>query len=211
MNLDIDKLESELKKRLSYPYKWGLKQNDDLDKKTNFIYKISSFEELIIKIETSFSNLPEKDTIFNYSLNRWFNFWSARAVQSFFISHSRVKPAEFSKDKLKDFYIDDIPFDHKTSVYPRRFRLSYLAVKENPHSLIEWFYKNQSQQQRKHFANRLFVVVYSESGEHWKMKAELHLLKTFVENYLSSFDQDKLVKLSFDGKEILSDMIMVSR
>lgn len=211
MNFDIDKLEIELKKRLSYPYKWGLKQNDELDKKTNFIYKISSFEELIIKIETSFSNLPEKDTIFNYSLNRWFNFWSARAVQSFFISHSKVKPAEFSKDKLKDFYIDNIPFDHKTSVYPRNFRLSYLKVKENPDLLIEWFYKNQSQEQRKHFANRLFVVVYSESGEHWKMKADLNLLKTFVENYLNSFNQHKLVRLSFDGKEILSDLIMVSK
>ncbi|MCS7053845.1 MAG: hypothetical protein NZM09_08930, partial [Ignavibacterium sp.] len=169
MNFEIDKLETELKKRLSYPYKWGLKQNDELDKKTNFIYKIFSFDELLIKIEKSFDKIPEKDLLFNYSLNRWFNFWSARAVQSFFISHSRVKPAEFSKDKVKDFYIDDIPFDHKTSVYPRKFRMPFVKAKENPKPLIKWFYKNQSQQQRKHFANRLFVVVYSESGEHWKV------------------------------------------
>lgn len=209
MNLDIDKLESELKKRLSYPYKWGLKQNDELDKKTNFIYKIFSFDELLEKIDKNFSNLPEKDLIFNYSLNRWFNFWSARAVQNFFISHSRVKAVEFTKDKLKDFYIDDIPFDHKTSVYPKNFRQSYLKVKANPLSLIKWLYNNQSQQQRKHFANRLFVIVYATSEEHWKIKAELHLLKNYVDDYLNSFNRDKLIKLEFDGKEVLSDLILV--
>jgi hypothetical protein len=211
MNLDIDKLESELKKRLSYPYKWGLKQNDELDRQTNFIYKISSFDALIKKAEESFSNQSDKVLLFNYSLNRWFNFWSARAVQSFFTSHSKVKPVEFSKDREKDFFINDIPFDHKTSVYPKKFRLSHLKIKENPYPLIKWFYRSQSQQQRKHFANRLFVVVYSDSGEHWKIKAELHLLRNHINNYLNSFNPDKLIKLNFDGREILSDLIMVTR
>jgi len=209
MEFDIDKLEIELKKRLFYPYNWGIKQNNDLDKITNFIYRTFYFDDLIKKINDKFSNHLDRNLLFNYSLNRWFNFWSARAVQSFFLTNQRVKPAEFSKDRLKDFYIDDIPFDHKTSVYPKRFRLNPLKVKQNPLPLIKWFYQNQSQQNRKHFANRLFVVVYSELNEHWKLKAELQLLKTHIDSYLNSFKPEKLVKLKLEEKEILSDLIMV--
>lgn len=209
MNLDIDKLESELKKRLSYPYKWGLKQNDQLDSKTNFIYRINTFTELLKKIDESFSSHSNKDLLFNYSLNRWFNFWSATAVENFFLHNPKVKPANLRKDRLKDFYIENIPFDHKTSVYPSMFDSSPLKVKENPVGLIEWFYLNQSQEQRKHFANRLFIVLYSTEGEHWKLKAELHLLKNYIDDYLITFNKDKLIKMKFGDKEILSDLIMI--
>ncbi len=209
MNLEISQLESELKKRLSYPYKWGLKQNDEFDKKTNFIYKIYSFDDLITKIEKTFESEENKDLLFNYSLNRWYNFWSTRAVQSFFLNNSKVKPTKFSKDKLVDFYIDNIPFDHKTSVYPQRFRLNPVQTKENPRPLIKWLYKSQSQEQRKHFANRLFVIVYSGSGEHWKIKSELNLMKNYIDKYLNEFNKDKLIKIEFDGKEIFSDIIMI--
>ena len=47
MIIDLIQIESELKKRLNYPYKWGRKQNDYFDKLTNFVYKISSFEEVL--------------------------------------------------------------------------------------------------------------------------------------------------------------------
>ena len=38
MQSDLIKTEGELKKRLTYPYKWGRKQNNEFDKLTNFIY-----------------------------------------------------------------------------------------------------------------------------------------------------------------------------
>ncbi len=38
MKYSLIEIESELKKRLVYSYKWGQKQNDSFDKPTNFIY-----------------------------------------------------------------------------------------------------------------------------------------------------------------------------
>jgi len=39
MKIEINEIETELKKRLKYPYLWGRKQNNDYDHRTNFIYK----------------------------------------------------------------------------------------------------------------------------------------------------------------------------
>ena len=45
MKQSLIQIESELKKRLSYPYKWGQKQNDIFDNQTNFIYHTFSFAD----------------------------------------------------------------------------------------------------------------------------------------------------------------------
>jgi len=59
MESDLIQIEKELKKRLAYPYKWGRKQNDQFDKLTNFVYRISSFEEVFKEIESRFRNDKE--------------------------------------------------------------------------------------------------------------------------------------------------------
>ena len=114
MIIDLIQIESELKKRLNYPYKWGRKQNDYFDKLTNFVYKISSFEEVIKEIEIRFKKDKEHKNISNYALNRWYNFWSAQAVEKIFCSLPNVQPALDAKDRLVDFKIDRVTFDHKT-------------------------------------------------------------------------------------------------
>ena len=63
--MDLERVEKELKKRLEFQYKWGRKQADDWDKKTNFIYKTYSFNRLL---ETT-SSMPIE--LKNYALNRW--------------------------------------------------------------------------------------------------------------------------------------------
>ena len=114
-------LEKELKKRLKFQYFWGRKQTDDFDKQTNFIYKISSFDSLLLEIETNFKENSKYIDLKNYTLNRRFNFWSAKAVEHFFCEQANVKPHANLKDKFIDFYIDNIPFDHKTTVFSKRF------------------------------------------------------------------------------------------
>ncbi|MCW8804721.1 MAG: hypothetical protein OQK57_10000, partial [Ignavibacteriaceae bacterium] len=161
MESDLIQIEKELKKRLIYPYKWGRKQNDQFDKLTNFIYRISSFEEVLKEIGTRFRDDKEHQNIANYALNRWYNFWSARAVEKIFCSLPNVKPALDEKDRLVDFTLDGITFDHKTSIFPKNFPYPIEEAMKKTNEVIIWLYKNQSQQQRMHLKNRLFIVLYS--------------------------------------------------
>ena len=204
--MDVIRIENELKKRVSLPYKWGRKQNNDWDKKTNFIYTTFSFSTLLK------NNEPLNQLLQEYALNRWYNFWSAMAVEFLFASHLKVKPNKNAFDKLVDFQIDAIYFDHKTTVFPVGFNQSYQYAKNNKKELIEWLYNNQSQEGRKHFKNRLFIVLFDKSNnEHWKMKAEIQLLKQEIDNYVKHFSIHNLTKLNYDNQAILSDIIWVEK
>jgi hypothetical protein len=208
MDIDILQIEKELKKRIVYPYKWGRKQNDEFDRLTNFVYRISSFEEVVKEIENKFRSDKEHQNISNYALNRWFNFWSAQAVEKIFCSLPNVKPALDEKDRLVDFSIDGVTFDHKTSIIPKNFPYPIDEAIKKTDELILWLYKNQSQQQRKHLKNRLFIVLYSSDGEHWKLKAEISWLKERIEKYMAGFNPHFLLKFPLEkNQETLSDVI----
>ena len=212
MNQDLILIESELKKRLAYPYKWGRKQNDQFDKLTNFVYRISSFEDLLKEVETKFKKDKEHKNISNYALNRWYNFRSAQAVEKIFCSLPNVKPALDEKDRLVDFTIDGFTFDHKTSIYPKNFPCPIEEAIKKTDELIKWLYQNQSQQQRKHLKNRLFIVLYSSTGEHWKLKAEISWLKERIEKYMNGFNPNFLLKFDLEPThQTLADVIWAIR
>lgn len=208
MKQTLTEIETELKKRLTYPYKWGQKQNDHFDKRTNFIYHTFKFDELLIEIDKRFKSEKNYHPYFNYSINRWYNFWSAQAVENIFCSLPNVKPALDSKDRLVDFTIQGAAFDHKTSIYPKNFPYKIDEAIKHTDELIKWLYKHQSQQQRKHFKNRLFIVLYSSDGEHWKLKSEILWLKERIEKYMFGFNPAFLMKFNFE-KDVytISDVI----
>ena len=208
MESDLIQIEKELKKRLAYPYKWGRKQNDQFDKLTNFVYHIPTFDETLIEIENRFRKDKEHRNISNYALNRWYNFWSAQAVEKIFCSLPNVKPAIDEKDRLVDFTIDGVTFDHKTSVFPKNFPYKIDEAIKKTDELIKWLYKHQSQQQRKHLKNRLFIVLYSSTGEHWKLKAEISWLKERIERYMKGFNPHYLLKFQLEKNQVtLADVI----
>ncbi len=201
--MDLQRVENELKERWAYPYRWGRRQLNDWDKQTNFIYKTYSFNSLLEKIDNF--EQPLKD----YALNRWYNFWSAMAVEYIFSSHSNVIANKNKYDKLVDFSINNIPFDHKTSVFPRGFNRSYDYAKNNKKELIQWLYYNQSQEGRKHLKNRLFILLFAEDDEHWKLKAEINYLKAEINDYVINFNKNQLCRLDFGKGKIYSDIIWV--
>ncbi len=202
--MDLLRVERELKNRLPYPYRWGRKQSDSWDSDTNFIYQTYSFKSLLNK--TGLFSQELKD----YAFNRWYNFWSAMAAEDIFASHVNVIANKNSYDKLVDFTIDGIAFDHKTTILPKGFNNSYEYAKNNEIQLIQWLYDNQSQQGRKHLENRLFIIMYdSQNMQHWKMKSEIMLLKKSIDSYVGDFSQKKLKRLDFGDGEVLSDIIWI--
>ncbi|OGS73914.1 MAG: hypothetical protein A3F91_14085 [Flavobacteria bacterium RIFCSPLOWO2_12_FULL_35_11] len=202
-------LEEELKKRTKLDYFWGRKQDDEFDKQTNFIYKTASFEALLETIEIDFKDKPKYKDLKNYALNRWFNFWSAKGFENIFCENENVRPHLDSFNKFTDFYIQNIPFDHKTTVFPNRFGKSVPYGILHKSELIAWLYENQSQQQRKHHKNRLFIVLvnYQEEDGHWKLKSEIGWLKEIISAYLLNFDQTKLHSFTFENKTVYADII----
>lgn len=211
--LDLENIEKELKKRLPFDYSWGQKQNDIWDNYTNFIYKIMNWDALVLKMkQVTIDYKLDKRNLFNYAANRWYNFWSAQAVEHIFTEIDGIEPVAETKDSEKDFYLFGIPFDHKTSVFPQQFGKTFEYAQNHKSELIEWLYKNQSTQKRHHFKNRLFIVVYAENGAHWKLKAEISLLKKAIQKYVALFKPEQLHSFIFaDGQTTLSDIIWVSK
>jgi len=207
--MDYLLLEKELKKRTKLPYSWGCLQFDKFDKQTNFIYKIDSFDLLLKKIDTIFINNPQYLNLRNYTLNRWFNFWSAKAIEQIFCEHKNVKSHSEKHHKFIDFFIEKIPFDHKTTVFPRGFKKSIPYAIEHKNELIEWLYENQSQQQRKHFKNRIFIVLgnYQSENEHWKLKSEISWVKGIISAYLCNFEPAKLYNFNHKKEVVKADII----
>lgn len=203
--MDLERLEKELKNRLPYGYSWGKKQDNSWDTMTNFIYNTYSVSKLIEKTQHLDSKIKD------YAFNRWFNFWSAMGAEDIFCSHPNVIANKNQYDKLVDFKINSIPFDHKTSIFPKGFGKDIDYALQNKRELIQWLYDNQSQEGRKHLKNRLFIVLYDSNNQHWKMKAELTLLKNEIDNFIKTFDSKKLETFDFGDGEIYSDIIFIRR
>jgi len=201
---NIAAIEKELKKRLQYQYRWTQIQTNKADNKTNFIYDTSTFETLLEKIKHF--NIDLK----NYTLNRWYNFWHAIAVEQIFSNNQNVKKEKNNSHKTIDFYINNIPFDHKSTVIPKVLENKFDILKNHKKALISWLYRNQSTQQRQHFKNKLFIVFCSQDGTHWKLKAELSLIKNLIGKYLNSFNTNTLVELNFKNQKIKSDIIWIT-
>lgn len=209
-DIDLAALENELKKRTAEAFTpWGRRQGDEWDKLTSFIYYTHTWEDMKTKAHAQCPKGIDGREFFNYAANRWFNFWSAQGIERIFAQLPAVQPNKNPRDRLVDFTLHGITFDHKTSVFPRKYPAGLQFAWQHPESLIHWLYQNQSGEGRQHFGNRLFVILYdSKSAEHWKLRAELHWLRSKVAWYVRKFDPDDLTALSFEREKItLADII----
>lgn len=213
MEPTLDFIATQLQQRIPYRYKWGRKQNDIWDGYSSFIYNTLLWEDLVEKMrETALRLHLDKGELFDYAANRWYNYWSAVAVEKIFAESVKVQPVKNIRDNEKDFYINNIPFDHKTSVFPQGFERDISYAKKNEAALIQWFYNNQSTQKRFHLKNRLFIVVYHKNGAHWKIKSEIVTLKNAIQSFLNGFNEQALHRIKLrDNATVLSAIIWVEK
>jgi len=221
-NVSLQYLEKELKKRAQFPYNWNnTKQNNKNDSSTNFVYTSPNFEYIHHKIKT---NISDKN-LQNYALNRWYNFWSAKAVESIFVQNENITAEKNVKHKYSDFLIYDkhtnkkINFDHKTTVLPKCFNKKVLDfLKNNPpqniqkfdKEIIQWLYENQSQEGRKHWKNRFFVILIdTQKEEHWKLKSELLILHEKISEKLKIFTMRDCVEFTHFGEKVYSAVFWI--
>ncbi len=208
--LNLKRLEIQLKKCYPFIENWGRKQTNNWDKQTNFIYKVRHFQTLESEIKIRFDKESNFEELRIYALNRWYNFWSAKGIEAIFCSYPNVKPHSDPYHQFIDFWIDEIPFDHKTSVFPKGYTKSMKFARENPADLLGWLYDNQSKQKRFHLQNRLFLILCEKEGKHQKLKSEIDFIQPIIENYLKHFSFDKLKKIEFDTKKVIySDCIFI--
>jgi hypothetical protein len=199
----LEQIEAQLQQRLvEYPQAaWGRKQNDTWDQQTNFIYHNYCWDMLQQRIDKFNPSLKA------YAVNRWFSFWSAQAVERLFGELPGVTANLNHYDRLVDFSILGITFDHKTSVFPQRYGHDLEFARQNRVHLIQWLYRHQSRGQRYHCANRLFVLLYARDGAHWKLRANISGLREVIRGYVAGFDPAALAQLTIDDSRVLSDII----
>lgn len=201
--MTLSQIETELKRLNAMPA-WGRKQSDDWDRLSNFVYEMPTYAELQMRLR----QLNQSEAFKNYVLHRWFNTLSAMAVERIFAQCAGVLPNRNRYDKLVDFSIQGVTFDHKTTVFPARFPYHIAYAQEHPELLIRWLYDEQSKQGRFHQANRLFLVLWNADGEHWRLRAELSKIQTIIANYVAHFDARKLHEITFSNQiTALSDII----
>lgn len=210
--MDLLFLQRQLELRHSLPYNWGVKQTNALDSATRFAFRIDNFDELLRRINTVFTGAPDYELLRDYTLNRWYNFWSAKGVEYIFSTHPRVQPEPNTRHSLIDFYIDGIAFDHKTSVFPKGYGQGLAVAQNHPSSLINWLYRNQSTEQRHHYGNRLFLILYATDGAHWKLKSALNIMQPLIHSYLDGLRLDLMPRYTFQpGAETLADILWVQK
>jgi hypothetical protein len=200
-----EQIEVELKKLTVMP-PWERKQSEEWESLSKFVYQLPTYERL-----QDMLGMQQKGSAYeHYCIHKWFNTLSARALEELFCRHPRVRPNKSKYDKLIDFSIKTVPFDHKTSTFPQHYPHSQAYAEANPASLIEWLYEQQGKQGRFHLENRLFVVLYAEDGEHWRLRSEIGLIESSIGAYLEGFKRNNLSMLLLEGEHtVLSDIIWV--
>lgn len=204
----MDKLEFELKKALTYLTSHWKMQNNYNDYRTNFIYNITTFDEVVDKAR-------DLDVELSYVMHRWYNFHTSIKCEEIFIKYGAIKE-ENKKHKEVDIYINNTPFDVKLTVYPKKLsdHPFNIRTRQGKNAMIKWLYHNQSQQGRKHLKNRLFIVCNSMDGtDNIRLKCEFSKIENKIKLFMQHIQKNGFNEIIIEdgGKEykVFSEVINV--
>lgn len=115
MNLDTEKLVSELYKLRHFD--WGGDYKNALDRFLidKYVKILQNYEELVAKFDTEIQRAVQ-----GYVLCSWYNHWTSILIEHLFKSHPVVLPT-VGQIKKVDFFVAGIPFDLKVTYLPANF------------------------------------------------------------------------------------------
>ncbi|AXT57361.1 hypothetical protein D1815_17010 [Aquimarina sp. AD1] len=190
----LDIIESELQHRLSINCEWNKKQNHLWDDYGNFIYTTVKWENVVSKISKSAIKYKVKEEeFFNYTINRWYDYWSDIAIELILSNSRNIFSTDNDGNKL---------FDFKMIVFPEGFGKSLQYTRENSKELMYWLANSSSQQPKKNSENIIFIVLYADDHEHWKLKAQISWLRDIISVYVATFDDSRLFRLQLQPYQI---------
>ena len=129
-------------------------QSDNNDNDTSFIYYCQRLDQVI---SLAMSNKVN----FAYVIHRWYNYQCSRWCEQFFAENG-AEPMPFEKDHNADIKLCGVPFDIKLSVISEQYKGDKnLANRASKTAYIEWLRQNASTEQRKHDANKIYIIVNS--------------------------------------------------
>ncbi len=128
---ELEKIASELHK-MRY-FAWGGDYSNALDRflVDRYIKAYDSYETIEELLE---SEIPQ--AVNGYVKCSWYNHWSTILIENIFRKHRKVLPA-IGNIKKVDFFIEDIPFDLKTTYLPANYVKLKRRKAKLPDELVE--------------------------------------------------------------------------
>ena len=201
-------LEKELQKALNYITPDWKMQNNFNDSRSRFIYIVKTVDEVIALSKA-------RGISHQYALHRWYNFNTSIYCEKLFLEFGATKEAN-EKNKEVDIYINGVPFDVKVSVYPKALENHPydLTTREGKNAMIRWLYEHQSQQGRKHYKNRLFIICDGNTPEeNLKLKSDFNQIREKIKLFIEQSEKGFNKLLVYDHKiavAVTSDIIYIT-
>jgi hypothetical protein len=159
-------------------FQWGIEQGQ-LDNKiqVQYVRKYPHYEHLLSHITNELY-----DSVKDYVICSWYNFWTTVIIEGLISTHPRVIPT-LKNVKGVDLFFDGQPFDLKITYMPAGFPNPADAISD-PCKLAVWLYENQGEQ-RFGADNRLFVVLHNTQNpdESWKIKRDTDFIKGKINQF----------------------------
>jgi hypothetical protein len=205
--MTTDNAEIQLKKRLDPKFSWGKRRVAIWDDLTHFVLQYELFDEVIESLAMEFATHSKFEEIRNYALNRWYNFYAQKTIESIFFKHPMVRKVTRDQSEDIDIYVQGNNFRTEIVELPESYKPEFEQSLEGRKKLIKGLYNGNIISSNNQNLNHLFVVVSGRSGESWKLKSDVIWLKELIYNYLNKFDALKLIEFEFRGSVVKSDVI----
>lgn len=182
--------------------KWEV-QKDQKDWTSNFIYFCRKIDHVL---ELALSN--DVDAV--YAIHRWYNFITSKMAEELFEQFGATLEINPRSHEI-DFYVKDIPYDLKLTVMPLKTQNKGIVSRKEKDNLIKWLYEHQSQQGRKHNANRIFIVCAGkDKHQSMLLKSNVDKLSEAICKFMEYYKDKELNKVEIDGNQVYADLIYIT-